>query len=172
MGTTNLEVLAVSAYYKNDKPGGIGVGLNFVGREGIDFCHELEANLGVYDRLLPLERVLQIVDKFSRDRPDFSDRSSLAIRSGAVMDIVGSIYWLQERGHLAPDEYNGLAFGCFRDGALVVSEVNPVTIDDAMTGLVAVDVTDIFRASKAPALDQGLFASLRAVADHARSGGK
>ena len=47
-----LEVVLVSAYYKNDKPGGIGISLTFDAPEsGVNFCKGLKECLVEYDKL-------------------------------------------------------------------------------------------------------------------------
>ena len=159
-----LEVVMVSAYYKNDKPGGIGVSLTFdVPESGVNFCLGMEECLTEYDRL-SVEEVLAGLSQLSKTRPE--------TRFAAAEAIMG-VYWLQARGHIASDEYNGTMFNCMFRGSLINSEKNPVALDlvAEMASKNAVNITDIIKASKVPGLDPGLTASIRTVIDHARKGG-
>jgi hypothetical protein len=159
-----LQVVMVSAYYKNDKPGGIGVSLTFdVPGSGAAFCQGMEECLTEYDKL-SVEELLDGLAKLSVNRPD---------SQFAAAEAIMGVYWLQERGHLESDEYNGTMFNCMFRGTLVNSEKNPVTLDLAseMASKNAINITDIIKASKVPGLDHGLTASIRAVIDHARKGG-
>jgi hypothetical protein len=89
---------------------------------------------------------------------------------GYIQDTVVPRLWLQERGYIQPDEFNGTQFVCVIDDTIVTSERNPVTIDirAKLRSDAAIDVSDIVNASQAPGYDRGLVASLRAVSDHAR----
>lgn len=61
------------------------------------------------------------------------------------------------------------------DDAVAVAELTRgavlVDLDVAMAGRSAVDVTSIIKASKAPAIDRGMAASIRTAVDHARDRG-
>jgi hypothetical protein len=162
--TSDLEVLRVSAHFRNDKPDGLGVALDFNDSGGVAFCLALEYGLAVYDRQQTTpEQILATLGKFARERPESHD---------AAAEVVMGVHWLQVRGHLAVDEYNGTLFCCVRGGNLLVVEDNPVAVDlDAATRS-AVDLTDVVMASRVPALDPGLPSAIRAVVEHARASGK
>jgi len=161
-----LRVLMVSAYYKNDQPGGLGVTLKFPvdvpeGMSGVAFCRGLEACLPEYDKLTVGE-VLEGLRALGEARLD---------RREAAAEAIMGVHWLQVRRHLAVDEYNGTLFNCIFQNTLINSETNPVTVDlaAAMKSGDPIDVTDVVTASKHPGLDPGLAPSIRAVVDHARA---
>jgi hypothetical protein len=125
---------------------------------------EYADGLRVYDAF-GLEGVLASLAQLATTRPE--------TREAATSAILG-IHWLQSRQHLAAiDEYNGTVFHCVHRGNLVFCEMNPVLVDldVAMAGRSAVDVTSIIKASKAPAIDRGMAASIRTAVDHARDRG-
>lgn len=161
-----LQVLMVSAFWRDNEPDGISAGMRFdAPTNGVEFCTDLEKTLPLYDKL-GLQHVRAELVRLAPHRHELDMRD--------VMHVVACIYWMQERGHIKPDEYNGALFACSHEGTLASCERNPVTIDVAaeIKGKSAVDVTDIFRASKGgPLLDRGLTAAVRAVVDHKRREG-
>jgi hypothetical protein len=157
---SDLRVLMVSAFWRDDEPGGIAAGMQFPDEDGETFCQQLEDFLPEYDKLT-LEEVQSELRRLSPRR--------LQLSRAEISHVIACVHWMQRRRHLTPDEYNGTMFaGVMDDGTIVSSEKNPITIDIAteMKSDNAVDVTDIFKASKLP--DAGLKSSLRAVVDHAR----
>ncbi len=161
-----LQILMVSAFWRDNEPDGISAGMKFDSPEGgVEFCTDLEKTLPLYDKL-GLQHVRAELVRLAPHRHELDMRD--------VMHVVACIYWMQERGHIKPDEYNGTMFGCTLAGTIVSIEQNPVTVDvaTALKSKSAVDVTDIFRASKGgPLLDRGLTAAVRAVVDHKRREG-
>jgi len=157
-----LQVIMVSAFYRDDKPGGIAAGMRFdAPDQGVDFCRMLEDGLREYDSLT-LDEVLSELTRLAPSRHELT--------SDETAHVVMCIYWMRERGYIQPDEYNGPIFACITGDTVACCERNPVTFDVA-TKVVsdeAVDVTAVVRASKAPMLDRGLTASLRAIIEHAR----
>lgn len=156
-----LQVIMVSAFYRDGEPGGIATGAQFPNGGGVDLCVHLEEGLPVYDNLSVAE-VLVDLAHLSPKRHELNHEESL--------HVTMCIYWLQERGYIQPDEFNGTQFVCVIDDTIVTSERNPVTIDirAKLRSDAAIDVSDIVNASQAPGYDRGLVASLRAVSDHAR----
>ena len=155
----------VSGFWRDNEPGGIAAGMQFrENDDGVVFCQHLEACLPEYDKLT-LEEVEGELRRLSPRRHQLSHAE--------VAHVIACVHWMQQRGHLKADEYNGTLFAGVMGGTVVSSEKNPITIDIAteMKSDNAVDVTDIVKASKLS--DAGLKSSLRAVVDHARErGGK
>jgi hypothetical protein len=155
-----LQVLVVSAFYRDNEPGGISTGCQFsTPDQGVDFCLHLEEGLPVYDKLSVAD-VRAELTRFAPRRHELDHKESL--------HVTMCIHWLQARGHLKPDEFNGTQFSCVIDGTIVTCERNPVTFDvrRKLQSDAAIDVTDIVHAS-VPG-DRGLVDSLRVVLDHAR----
>jgi len=160
--TDDLVVHGAAAFWRDNEPGGVSVQIDLKSPErGLRFCHQLVASLRVLDET-PLEAHLTKLRAYS------PRRERLSVEEGC--DIIAIVNWLQVRGHLVSDEYNGTMFFCTVDGDVVMSEANPVTIDvrERMKGPAMVDVTDIVRASKALTIDEGAKAALRVAQQHAR----
>lgn len=160
--TKNLQVKMISAYYQNDKPGGLGVTLAFDHADiGVDFCRVMVPALAEYDKL-GLDRVRSELARIAEIR-----RVREPNRADTAHTIM-CVYWMQEREHLVADEYNGTLFACTFDGpagsTLAFSDLNPVTVDLAAEA--NVDLTRIIKASHP--LDAGLPKTVRTVVDHAR----
>jgi hypothetical protein len=164
MRDEDLQILSVGAFFRDDEPGGIAGGLQWQDpQRGLALCEQLQDGLVAFDvaAATPADHV--------------SALRTLSPRRHSLTDIdvhylIMAVYWLQCRGHLVPDEYNGTVFICMYKGALVQSERNPLTMDlDAeMVGPNAVDVTDIVKASQ-HTLDLGVPA-VRATVEHLRGG--
>lgn len=156
-----LQVIQVSAFYCNDRPAGIGVGvvLQFdKPGKGVEFCQRMEALLPAFNDSPDHHR--ENLARIAVDRDITTPDLQTAIR--AIM----CVHWLQHHGHLVPDEYNGTTFACTYKGMLINCERNPVTMDLDEAIPTGVDVTEIFQASNR--LDPGLIPSIRTVVEHAR----
>lgn len=155
-----LVVRMVSAFYRDNEPGGIATGMQFHGDDGVEFCKLLVEALPRIDAETTVDIACRALTYLSPRRHQ--------LKPVEVADVISVVNWLQVRGHLVADEYNGTIFVCEFEGALVSCETNPVTIDLAKerTGEDAVDVTDILRAARGT-LDGGKSA-VRAAADHTR----
>jgi hypothetical protein len=151
------------AYWRNDRPGGIGTGFNFEDDpvEGVNYCRGLLRGLHVYDaNATPADIIDQLREfgeikesRVGKDLPDIETR----------LVAVANIYWLQERGHLAKDDHNGVIWFWTRGREMISSEQNPLTLDaNAVTGI---DVTEI-------ALLPGSEAAFKTIADYARKLGE
>lgn len=139
-----LQVIMVSAFYRDDHPDGISAGMRFDGPDqGVEFCRHLEKCLPEYD-MLTLEEVIAELRRLAPRRHELTQDE--------VDHVVMCIYWMRERGHIRPDEYNGPLFACVTSDTIVSCERNPVTFDVATKAVSdeAVDVTDVVKASKAP----------------------
>jgi hypothetical protein len=150
------QILRILAFWQNDRPGGLGVGIEFDPSEptaGEEFSHELEARLASYDANANASDILAQLSAVAAE----SHRDPQMTAS-----VIADIYWLQERGHLKADEYNGVAWSWIAAGTrdLATCEQNPILLD--MAGLRAIDVTDIARAP-------GALAALQAISDYART---
>jgi hypothetical protein len=157
-----LQVIMASAFYRDGEPGGIAVGMKFDSScNGVAFCEQLEACLPEYDNI-----GLHLVERQIRH---LAPRREGQLDAAEVMHVIACVHWLQTRGHLASDEYNGTIFACVYRGALVNCECNPVTLnlDSELAGKNAVDVTSIVKASHL-VLDAGATDAIRTVVDHAR----
>ena len=155
-----MRVLMVSAFYRDNEPGGIATGIEFRdGADGVEYCRRLAENMPLGD-VAPVAGTLGFLAALSPRRHELSPVEAHA--------VICAINWLQCRRHLVADEYNGTMFVVEFDGALIQCERNPVTIDLAKecTGENAVDVTDILHAARGT-LDGGE-AAVRAAADHVR----
>jgi len=164
MRDEDLQILSVGAFFRDNEPGGIAGGLSWEDpQRGLALCEQLQEGLVAFD-----VAAATAADHVSALRTLSPSRHSLT--SIDVHYLIMAVYWLQCRGHLVPDEYNGTIFVCMYKGALVQSERNPLTIDlDAeLVGDHAVDVTDIVQASE-KTLDLGV-AAIRATVDHVRGG--
>ena len=93
-----LKLVTASAFYKNDLPGGIGIHYPTPPK---DFIQMIDTLLLSWDANATPERIheqlKEIGDYIAKDGKD--EKTSLI----AFVDIV----WLESRGHLVPDEYNG-----------------------------------------------------------------
>jgi len=165
-GGPGVEVLNVSAWWRNDKPGGIGVGIEFASNpgKGVAFCRVLESQLPVYDRQITVEEVLDQLSATARRRDQLTDLETMV--------IITNIYWLQERGRLRSDEFNGVVFTWTTKGTgqLAIGEQNPLFIDTHKAVSAGIDVTEIVRAGGRLSDPHG--AAFRAVLDHARDLGR
>lgn len=159
----NITLVSVNAYWHNDRPGGLGVGIDFQGQaaeEGVGFCEGLE-------------RCINDWDKGGATREDIEAQlSEIAARTGdldrkATSIAIADIHWLERRGHLKADEHNGVLFAWTMETGnglrLAMGEQNPVVIDLENAAIDGVDVTEI---SKAKGDVSG--ASLRSVLEWAR----
>jgi hypothetical protein len=158
--TSKPHVLMVSGFWRDDEPGGIAAGMQFKDRdEGLDLCRVLEASLATYDELT----LQEVQSELRRLSPRRNELSSIE-----VMHVIMCVHWMQRRGHLKPDEFNGTLFAGTLEGNVFSTETNPVlmNLSSEMVGDNAVDMTEIIKASKLP--DRGLVAAVRAVLDHKR----
>lgn len=167
--TKDPHINQVSAFWANDRPGGLGMGIPFEDPEvGVEFCRTLERALATYDAHT------EVAPDFYLDQlRDFGSRSGRLTDEEKVTAIT-HIYCLQERGHLTEDEYNGVLFAWTVEGtprSLMTSEQNPVTIDHVAAARNGIDVTEVAEATA----KAGSFASAAAfttVLDYARALGR
>ena len=158
--TPTLKVLNVSAFFANDRPGGIGLVLN-LGEgpdRGVKVCRILESQLDVYDThgVTPDFLIGQL--------REWADRGGMSDEEKII--AITSIYWLQERGHLTKDEYNGVIFAWTVGAVFMTGEQSPLLLDLSKAVRDGIDVTEIVKAG--PLADMGAF---RAVTDYARTQG-
>lgn len=145
-------VMVTSAHWRDGQSDGIRLTLHHDGDEGTQLARRLLNDLPVWDLNANAEDVLnRLGDIGAREQRD----------AGSVYTAFMSIFWLTTRGHLAPDEWNGLVWACAYEDMLVFTEQNPLTIDIARGAQTGVDVT-------AEARSGGINA-IRTIADWARA---
>lgn len=94
-----LPVTSISAFWKNDVPGGIGLTFRFGDREnGNRMLAGLEATLADYDRNATPEAIVAQLEAWGG--------TSLSMEQKYV--AVANVYWLERRGHLKSDDFNGV----------------------------------------------------------------
>lgn len=158
-------MVCVSAFWTADLSGGLGVKLPFENRpegDGIKFCQELQRHLVEYDaRPEPDYYIAQLREWGSRRGELTDEEMLLAIRN---------VYWLQERGHLRKDEYNGVLFVWTVEKSkhmtMMTAEQNPVVIDVNAAARSGIDTTEIMVAILADPFRPK--AALTTVLDYAR----
>ena len=160
-----LEVLYVAAYWKNDVPGGVNIEIPFEddGVDGLAFCIALESLLPEIDQIVTVAVAEARLSELSRSRA----MGRRPIERDAL-DIITLVYWLQERGHLVVDNFNGTMFLSRYDGKIVNTENNPATFDFEHEVPNGADVTDIVRGTDR----RGSEAALRLVTDDLRQRNK
>jgi len=142
-----VRIVAVSAFWRNDKPGGLGLTKEFDGEnDGAEFAQVLLDSLPQWDAhataLDNLEQLVEITRAGERDQR-------------AAITALLNINWLVERGHLMADEYNGLQWALAQEdrGVVAITEKNPLTITHVEgTFDEAVDVSVEVRAQSTAAL--------------------
>jgi hypothetical protein len=160
----------VSAFWANDRPGGLGFAIPFEDpKVGLKVCRVLHSALATYDahpEVAPNFYLAQLCD--------FGSRAG-GLTDEEMMIAITNIYWLQERGYLAADEYNGVIFAWTveegRRRTLMMGEQNPLVIDHVGATRNGIDVTEAVKATA----KAGAFASdaaFTAVLDYARALGR
>ena len=94
-----MRLMTASAFYKNDMPGGVGIHYPHPPK---DFVQEIDALLLVWDANATPERIhaqLKECGEYIQKHGDLDEKMSFV----AFVDIV----WLERRGYLTPDEFNG-----------------------------------------------------------------
>ena len=151
-----VRVVTVGALWRANKPGGISVRIEFGADNGILFAQHLLDALAEWDAHPTVDYAEQL-----------AEIGAMTVTDQAEMPIVFmNINWLVERGHLIPDEFNGL-FWCLEHqgrGAIAFTEQNPLTID--LDGAFN-DSSDVTMEAKA-----GAWSAVRAVNDWARQQGR
>jgi hypothetical protein len=153
-------IVRISAFWRNDRPGGLGVGIDFHDDPmgGEEYSRHLSRTLDTWDKNAAPGDIVDQLRELANLETELSDRETFI----AIADI----YWLQERGHLETDEFNGVLWNWIADDTrtLVGSEQNPITLDPNTAIATGIDVTEIARA---PGSEQ----ALRTIMDHARTMG-
>jgi hypothetical protein len=158
-----LNVFTVGVYWRNDQPGGIGFTYDMKDG-GIEFCEEIERTMPAMDISgITAERVTCRLRELALYGSDMNRRQAI--------ECILNVHWLQTRGHLKPDEFNGTLFGCrFDEEFIAFSERNPVTITDHNVHVM--DVTDIAKAAGKMPLSKGNRDALRVATDYGREQAK
>src|SRR4051794_10628641 len=97
-------VMSVSAFWRNDRPGGIGFTIQFEGRDPHAGSHYQEA----------VERSLLTWDKHANAADLLAQLADFATVGGASFTrqeqfvTIVNVAWLESRGHLASDDFNGI----------------------------------------------------------------
>ncbi len=160
---SNFTLMRVMAYWHNDQPGGLGVGIDFSDQppeNGLTFCEQLERGIADWDTGgATREDIEAQLSEIASAEGDLSQEQTFI----AIADI----HWLERRGHLKADEHNGVLFAATMETEkgtrLMLGEQNPLVIDLEKAAAEGVDVTEI---GKATGDMKG--ESLRAVAEWAR----
>jgi hypothetical protein len=160
----------VSAFWENDRPGGLGMSIPFEDpKVGLKVCRVLHGALATYDAHPEVAP-----DFYITQLRDFGSRAG-ALTDDEMMIAITNIYWLQERGYLAADEYNGVIFAWTVEAggacSLMMGEQNPVAIDLVAATRNGIDVTEVVKAT-AKAGPFGSTAAFSTVLDYARALGR
>ena len=101
-GPPNTKLKSCAAFWKNDKPGGIGILFNTIPSDFLKVINGLleawESNAFQAD----MESQLQDIASVLKDGGSLSDKEAMV----AFIDIL----WLERQGYLQSDEYNGACF--------------------------------------------------------------
>lgn len=107
-----MKILQASFFWKNDKPGGLGVSFEpptftpeeltemFTGKTVKDYFRDSDANLGT----MVVETYLAQLAAIAAD----ARKSALPLELGLIAAL--NILWLVDRGVLVQDEFNGYQF--------------------------------------------------------------
>lgn len=99
-----MTVLSAWAFYKNDQPNGFGIGFDDAKIVPIVMEH-LESGLKLYD-----EHAKPDDPELFFRQLDYIARESKVKKLSNADAVVAMqlVHWLEQRGHLRPDEYNGM----------------------------------------------------------------
>ena len=110
MADESRVLISIAAYYENDKPGGIGFILprKHFG-EKLDMLATSIANAMLeYDRAAREQGESVMVAQLEGQLRDVANESSPDI--GLAVVAMTNIHWLETRGLLQPDNFNGMLF--------------------------------------------------------------
>lgn len=147
------QILHVSGFWRNDRRGGLGFGYDFSGpgfkpTDGEAFARRLDESLRTYDRNAnpaDIEAQLRSLGE-EKERLLVVGQHLPEEHNGiALMNI----HWLEQRGHLQADEFNGISWAWVPKGSteLALCEVNPITLVSYGT----IDVTELVKTGAAGA---------------------
>lgn len=99
----SVKIRLAAAYYRNDLPTGLGVGLNFEPGDdrGAALLVWAQAMMAVFDRAGPERAFAWLREQAPRARGETLTRQAIEV-------AIATVHWLEQRGHLASDEYNGM----------------------------------------------------------------
>ncbi len=103
-------LISIAAYFENDKPGGIGFILprKHFG-EKLDMLTTSIANAMLeYDRAAREQGEAAMVEDLEGQLREMAKYPDPDI--GLVIIAMSNIHWLETRGHLQPDNFNGMLF--------------------------------------------------------------
>lgn len=95
------DIIHVGAFWKNDQARGIGFERVFI-EGGKQFAAQMKEALAAYDQGgAEPEDLIEQLQEMGADGKWRSDEQLQIV-------VFMNIYWLEQRGHLQPDEYNGV----------------------------------------------------------------
>lgn len=101
-----MTVTSIWVFYKNDLPPGFGFGFGFEDPEIVPVIVELlESGLTTYDKNAKpgdVELFFSQLDELARIT------KTMKLSSENVVIAMQIVHWLEQRGYMRPDEYNGL----------------------------------------------------------------
>lgn len=99
---TDSALLYAGAFWKNDEPDGFGVEFHLTGPECVTFVERLQRTIGLYDVALTKEQALDALIEWAANKE--------AMSADDLMKAFSYILWLEIRGHIESDEYNGVVW--------------------------------------------------------------
>lgn len=110
VGTTPPRLLKIGAYYKNDEPGGFGAILTRDGfGDDLDLIVTMIVNaIPAYDQAASERGASAVASHLEEQIRAIGNESDPDMRW--VITAMCNIHWLENRGHLQPDEFNGMVF--------------------------------------------------------------
>src|ERR1700722_5900253 len=98
---------AIFAHWRSDTPDGLSVGFEFAAEDddGANVSRWIHDQLATFDENTTVEDVL---DELRAIPGRANGGADIEQREGAT--VLAMIYWLRERGHLKPDELNGVSW--------------------------------------------------------------
>jgi hypothetical protein len=104
-------LVGVAAFWRNDHEGGLSVYLGFSSGASEPFVGAVQRAMTVYDASPNREPYLAWLAEVAPRKERLSKPE--------IFRAIASISWLEQRGHLVPDEFNGVIWLGRRDGELV-----------------------------------------------------
>jgi hypothetical protein len=98
-------LILISAFWRNDCPDGVGCTFEFQGNDGETMAKLIEDTVKVYDQHpeVPVEEYVEQLRAIGLTPIDLRDEQMLML---AMINIA----WLERRGHIPTDEFNGMLY--------------------------------------------------------------
>ncbi len=104
-------IAGVAAFWRNDQDAGVSICLDFASGGGDAFADAVRQAMPSFDASATPERCMAWLAEVAGRKDQLSEVE--------ILDVVACISWLEQRGDLLPDEFNGVIWFARRAGELV-----------------------------------------------------